>query len=44
MAAIRYFVTAVDQAITFYTTTFDFIVQHKFGPNMAILRRGDLTL
>jgi catechol 2,3-dioxygenase-like lactoylglutathione lyase family enzyme len=44
MAAIRYFVTDVGQAVAFYTRTFDFKVQQQFGPNMAILRRGDLTL
>src|SRR5512147_833260 len=44
MASIRYFVTDVEKAVEFYTRTFDFIVQQQFGPNMAILRRDDLTL
>lgn len=44
MAAVRYFVTDVDQAVGFYTKQLDFTVQQQFGPNMAILRRGDLTL
>jgi catechol 2,3-dioxygenase-like lactoylglutathione lyase family enzyme len=44
MASIRYFVTDVRQAVDFYTKNFDFKVQQQFGPNMAILRLGDLTL
>ena len=44
MASIRYFVTDVQQAVDFYTRSFDFKVQQQFGPNMAILRRDDLTL
>jgi catechol 2,3-dioxygenase-like lactoylglutathione lyase family enzyme len=44
MASIRYFVTDVQQAVDFYTKSFDFKVQQQFGPNMAILRRDDLTL
>jgi catechol 2,3-dioxygenase-like lactoylglutathione lyase family enzyme len=44
MASIRYFVTDVQQAVDFYTKSFDFTLQQQFGPNMAILRQGDLTL
>jgi catechol 2,3-dioxygenase-like lactoylglutathione lyase family enzyme len=44
MATVRYFVTDVDQAVAFYANQLDFTVQQQFGPNMAILRRGDLTL
>jgi catechol 2,3-dioxygenase-like lactoylglutathione lyase family enzyme len=44
MASIRYFVTDVEKAVDFYTKSFDFKVQQQFGPNMAILRRDDLTL
>jgi catechol 2,3-dioxygenase-like lactoylglutathione lyase family enzyme len=44
MASIRYFVTDVDQAVAFYSEQLDFTVQQQFGPNMAILRQGDLTL
>jgi catechol 2,3-dioxygenase-like lactoylglutathione lyase family enzyme len=41
MASVRYFVT---EAVDFYTKSFDFKLQQQFGPNMAILRHGDLTL
>ena len=44
MATVRYFVTDVDQAVAFYSKQLDFTVQQQFGPNMAILRQGDLTL
>ncbi|WP_119303046.1 VOC family protein [Dongia deserti] len=44
MATVRYFVTDVEHAVAFYTKSFDFKVQQQFGPNMAILRLGDLTL
>ncbi len=44
MASIRYFVTDVQQAVDFYTKSFDFKLQQQFGPNIAILRHGDLTL
>ena len=44
MAAVRYFVSDVEQAVAFYSKSFDFNVQQQFGPNMAILRREDLTL
>ena len=44
MATVRYFVGDVDQAVAFYSKQFEFTVQQQFGPNMAILRRGDLTL
>ena len=44
MATVRYFVTDVDKAVAFYSKQLDFTVQQQFGPNMAILRRGDLTL
>jgi len=44
MASMRYFVTDVQQAVDFYTRSFDFLLQQQFGPNMAILRHGDLTL
>jgi len=41
---VRYFVGNVDQAVAFYSKQFEFTVQQQFGPNMAILRRGGLTL
>src|SRR4029453_5949776 len=44
MATVRYFVTDVDKAVAFYSNQLDFAVQQQFGPNMAILRHGDLTL
>lgn len=44
MATVRYFVTDVDKAVAFYSKQLDFSVQQQFGPNMAILRQGDLTL
>jgi catechol 2,3-dioxygenase-like lactoylglutathione lyase family enzyme len=44
MATVRYFVTDVQQAVDFYAGTLEFTVQQQFGPNMAILRRDDLTL
>jgi catechol 2,3-dioxygenase-like lactoylglutathione lyase family enzyme len=44
MATVRYFVADLDQAVGFYTKQLDFAVQQQFGPNMAILRQGDLTL
>ena len=44
MATVRYFVTDVDRAVAFYSKQLDFTVQQQFGPNMAILRQGDLTL
>src|SRR5258707_9478533 len=44
MAAIRYFVTDVQQAVDFYSKSFDFKLKQQFGPNMAMLRHGDLTL
>ncbi len=44
MATVRYFVTDVDMAVAFYSQKLDFTVQQQFGPNMAILRHGHLTL
>ena len=44
MATVRYFVADVDRAVAFYSKQLEFTVQQQFGPNMAILRRGDLTL
>ncbi len=44
MATVRYFVTDVDKAVAFYSKQLEFSLQQQFGPNMAILRRGDLTL
>jgi predicted enzyme related to lactoylglutathione lyase len=44
MAAIRYLVRNVDEAITFYTKGLGFTCERQFGAAMAILRRDDLTL
>src|SRR5262249_37274831 len=44
MAFVRYLVSDVQKAVDFYSAPFDFTVQQQFGPAMAILKRGDLTL
>ena len=44
MATFRYLVSDVDLSIAFYTKHLGFALQQQFGPAMAILTRGDLTL
>jgi catechol 2,3-dioxygenase-like lactoylglutathione lyase family enzyme len=44
MAAVRYFVRDVNEAVAFYTQRLGFELKQQFGPAMAITRRGDLTL
>lgn len=44
MATVRYFVGDVDASVSFYTKHLGFVLRQQFGPNMAILDRGDLTL
>ncbi|MBB3916005.1 MULTISPECIES: VOC family protein [Rhizobium] len=44
MAAIRYIVNDVGEAVSFYTTHLGFALEQQFGPAMAILTREDLTL
>ena len=44
MAAVRYIVSDVDAAVAFYTTLLDFDLDEQYGPAMAIVHRGDLTL
>ena len=44
MAYVRYLVSDVQKAVDFYSAHLDFTVQQQFGPAMAILKRGDLTL
>lgn len=44
MAQFRYLVADVDQAIAFYAERLNFTLLQQFGPAMAILKRGDLTL
>jgi catechol 2,3-dioxygenase-like lactoylglutathione lyase family enzyme len=44
MAAMRYLVRDVAEAITFYTEGLGFTCERQFGAAMAILRRDDLIL
>jgi catechol 2,3-dioxygenase-like lactoylglutathione lyase family enzyme len=44
MPTIRYLVHDVKEAVAFYTGSLGFQVKQQFGPAMAILARGDLTL
>lgn len=44
MATVRYIVSDVDAAVAFYTTLLDFDLDEQYGPAMAIVHRGDLTL
>ena len=44
VAIFRYIVIDVNQAVTFYTSSFDFRLEQSFAPTMAILRREDLEL
>ena len=44
MAQVRYFVSDVDQAVAFYTSSLGFALEQQFGPAMAILKRDDLQL
>ncbi len=44
MAAMRYLVRDVDEAIAFYRDCLGFALQRQFGPAMAILERDDLIL
>jgi len=44
MATVRYLVTDVNPAIAFYRDALGFELKQQFGPAMAILTRGDLTL
>jgi predicted enzyme related to lactoylglutathione lyase len=41
---VRYIVSDVGAAIAFYTQALGFSLREQFGPAMAILARGDLTL
>lgn len=43
MAAVRYLVKDVSESIRFYET-FGFELKQQFGPAMAIVAKGDLTL
>ena len=44
MAQVRYIVENVDDSVAFYTSKLGFELQNQFGPAMAILKHGDLTL
>jgi catechol 2,3-dioxygenase-like lactoylglutathione lyase family enzyme len=44
MATVRYLVRDVDASVAFYTQKLGFALEQQFGPAMAIVRRGDLTL
>jgi len=44
MPTIRYLVHDVSASVAFYTGFLGFQVKRQFGPAMAILGRGDLTL
>ena len=44
MSSVRYLVNDVDESVQFYTEALGFQVKEQFGPAIAILTRGDLTL
>ena len=44
MASVRYLVRDVPAAIAFYVDQLGFTLRQQFGPAMAILAHGDLTL
>ena len=44
MATVRYLVSDVAACADFYAGALGFTLIQSFGPNMAILTRGDLTL
>jgi predicted enzyme related to lactoylglutathione lyase len=44
VATIRYIVDKLDPAVAFYRDALGFTVQQQYGPAMAILAKGDLTL
>jgi catechol 2,3-dioxygenase-like lactoylglutathione lyase family enzyme len=44
VASFRYLVQDVDAAVAFYTQRLGFGLEQQFGPAMAIVARGDLTL
>lgn len=44
MASVRYLVKDVEESIKFYSESLGFQLKQQFGPAMAILLKGDLTL
>ncbi len=41
---VRYIVDNVDEAVAFYVSNLGFEIEKQFGPAIAILVQGDLTL
>ncbi len=44
MAKVRYIVDDVEEAVAFYVSKLGFEIEAQYGPAMAILVHGDLTL
>jgi glyoxylase I family protein len=44
VAAVRYQITNVERAVTFYTEVLDFKLEQRNGPVIAIISRGPLML
>lgn len=44
MVTVRYLVNDVEASVKFYTTHLGFELKQQFGPAMAIVAKGDLTL
>ena len=44
MAQVRYIVDDVEDAVAFYVSKLGFKLEQQYGPAIAILVRGDLTL
>jgi len=44
MAGVRYIVNDVSEAVEFYVSKLGFELEEQYGPAMAILSHGDLTL
>ncbi len=44
MATVRYIVDDVEDAVAFYVTKLGFELEQQYGPAIAILVHGDLTL
>ncbi len=44
MATVRYIVNSVEESVDFYTTLLGFSVTEQWGPAMAIVTRGALSL
>ena len=44
MAQVRYIVDNVDDAVAFYVSKLGFELEQQFGPAIALLVHGDLTL